>query len=123
MIARELSPIRKRMARVTGLEPATSGVTGRRSNQLSYTRELISTGSGGGQLGEPPCPVNTTRPRFGDLFILDLLVVADMGQYSVLEQEAGDIGHPGRRENCLDDDQQWYCQQSPRRPPHPRPEA
>ena len=28
----------KGMARVTGLEPATSGVTGRHSNHLSYTR-------------------------------------------------------------------------------------
>ncbi len=28
----------KKVARVTGLEPATSGVTGRHSNQLSYTR-------------------------------------------------------------------------------------
>src|SRR5262245_19671423 len=32
------------MARVTGLEPAASGVTGRRSNQLSYTR--LSPGTG-----------------------------------------------------------------------------
>ena len=30
------------MARVTGLEPATSGVTGRHSNRLSYTRTFIS---------------------------------------------------------------------------------
>ncbi|CUX18570.1 hypothetical protein AGR8A_Cc40385 [Agrobacterium fabrum str. J-07] len=28
----------REMARVTGLEPATSGVTGRHSNRLSYTR-------------------------------------------------------------------------------------
>ncbi len=30
------------MARVTGLEPATSGVTGQHSNQLSYTRAFLS---------------------------------------------------------------------------------
>ncbi len=33
----------KGMARVTGLEPATSGVTGRHSNRLSYTRALTPT--------------------------------------------------------------------------------
>ena len=34
------------MARVTGLEPATSGVTGRHSNQLSYTRAFPKTPAG-----------------------------------------------------------------------------
>jgi hypothetical protein len=32
------------MARVTGLEPATSGVTGRHSNRLSYTRAFAFYG-------------------------------------------------------------------------------
>jgi hypothetical protein len=39
-----------KMARVTGLEPATLGVTGRYSNQLSYTRALDV----GVQLGRKP---------------------------------------------------------------------
>ena len=32
------------MARLTGLEPATPGVTGRYSNQLSYNRASICSG-------------------------------------------------------------------------------
>jgi hypothetical protein len=33
------------MAGVTGLEPATSGVTGRRSNRLSYTPLAAASGA------------------------------------------------------------------------------
>ena len=32
--------VTEEVARVTGLEPATSGVTGRHSNQLSYHRAI-----------------------------------------------------------------------------------
>ena len=33
--------LQSRLARVTGLEPAASSVTGTRSNQLSYTRNVV----------------------------------------------------------------------------------
>ena len=42
------------MARVTGLEPAASGVTGRRSNQLSYTRVLLGANRRFTRIGLPP---------------------------------------------------------------------
>ena len=45
------------MARVTGLEPATSGVTGRHSNQLSYTRAGRPPKRCGGGVRGAPTPV------------------------------------------------------------------
>ncbi len=62
--------IAKEMARATGLEPATSGVTGRHSNQLSYARAwAIGQGcpSGEGGIGEGIWPVKQGLPRAGDL--------------------------------------------------------
>jgi hypothetical protein len=47
------------MARVTGLEPATSGVTGRHSNRLSYTRAFLK--------GQKPRPGDLDRSVGGCL--------------------------------------------------------
>ena len=56
------------MAGVTGLEPATSGVTGRHSNQLSYTPAWVPGSrdeprSGGLEIEEPPLPVKHSLKR------------------------------------------------------------
>ena len=88
------------MARVTGLEPATSGVTGRRSNQLSYTRVFgVAAHLGAGLWG-----VNHRRLDF--LALLDFLLVglARMGQGTVLKQESCDVRRAGRGEDGLHDD-------------------
>ncbi len=56
------------MARLTGLEPATSGVTGRHSNQLSYNRELRNT--------------DLVLRYWGVLMMLNAPVKRDIGQLS-----------------------------------------
>ena len=48
------SRIAKRLAGSTGLEPAASGVTGRRSNQLNYDPKLVDFLLVGGEGFEPP---------------------------------------------------------------------
>ena len=41
MNAQKMRDLTKEMARETGLEPAAFAVTGRRSNQLSYSRQFL----------------------------------------------------------------------------------
>ena len=82
---------------MTGLEPATSGVTGRRSNQLSYTRVF----GVGGHLGCGLFGVNHGRLDFLPFLHLLLVRLADMGQSPMLEEESGDVRSTRGREDGL----------------------
>jgi hypothetical protein len=61
------------MAGATGLEPATSGVTGRRSNQLSYTPANLDRGDTS-YLGAPGVSSNSPRassdPKRPPIFVI-----------------------------------------------------
>jgi hypothetical protein len=72
------------MARVTGLEPAASGVTGRRSNQLSYTR--IGIEEARTRRGVQPCQAkwrsdeisNAVTGQSGPVGSAPLLITGDL---------------------------------------------
>ena len=91
------------MARLTGLEPATSGVTGRHSNQLSYTRVRC----GSAVYGRAP---KLSTVRFGCFAILVIFFARRNRQRPLLEQETSDVGRPGRLYDGLNDDQQRHAQ-------------
>src|SRR6185437_15442548 len=107
------------VARGTRVELATSGVTGRRSNQLSYTRVF----GVGAHLGAGLWGVNHRGLHFLALILLFLIWVADVGQGPVFKQESGDVRSACSREDRLHDDEQWNGQQRPGRSPHPGPEG
>ena len=63
----EQLPVKQgKLARVTGLEPATSGVTGRHSNRLSYTRAPPLDAADGGDLRDTPISVKRDTEESGE---------------------------------------------------------
>ena len=104
------------MARVTGLEPATSGVTGRRSNQLSYTRLIQREAR---LLSDPLLTLSTTRFCIGREELSRNCGWLRLVKRTVFEQEARDIGLARRPHHGLQDNQQRHREQRPRRSPHP----
>ena len=66
------------MARATGLEPATSGVTGRRSNQLNYARVLASLA--GARLDGVHLRVNENGYRTAGIFAWSFRGLAPVGK-------------------------------------------
>ena len=65
------------MARATGLEPATSGVTGRHSNQLSYTRAKTALKAAWGRFKGAPYPCQAYVRRFAAALDDPILVGGD----------------------------------------------
>ena len=84
------------MARVTGLEPATSGVTGRHSNQLSYTRTFPCRSTLADRrersFREAPLPCQAHKlPFFKEKPIRCLLVYIAFGPAELLQVRCAQI--------------------------------
>ena len=79
------------MARATGLEPAASGVTGRRSNQLSYARNSFpEAGIGPGVVSQSGWDTWSPRPSQGSVLGNFVLGFCDARGLAVLQLN-GDV--------------------------------
>ena len=76
------------MAGVTGLEPATSGVTGQRSNQLSYTPDEARL-----MYRSPSLSVKRLRRQFLGFLLLGGKVVAafEHGEWKCITTDLGSV--------------------------------
>jgi hypothetical protein len=81
------------MARETGLEPATSGVTGRRSNQLSYSRVRANPRDVGDLKGRPIEVKDVAKPGLREAFLRRRCKKRPVfGENSVVSRDPNQIG-------------------------------
>ena len=104
-----------KMARVTGLEPAASGVTGRRSNQLSYTRAWRGRATRAG-----PLAVNKRRSPLARLFSSSSPTWVSVPSSN---RKPAMSGVPAAAKIVLKMISSGTASSAPGRPPHPRPEG